>query len=87
MLPICHCSPFGRLNCSARLRWDLALSGAFGLAPPTEKRTTTGTGLPLKAVAVDKARASAVPTNSPTAQMPLAPERRKPSNLPKVDSN
>jgi hypothetical protein len=76
MLPISHCSPPGRLNCSAMLRCVLALSAAFGLAPPTEKRTTTGTGLPLNAEAVDRARASAVPTNSPVAQMPLAPERR-----------
>jgi hypothetical protein len=49
MLPICQDSPPGRLNCSAMLRWPLVLSGALGLAPPTEKRTTTGTGWPLNA--------------------------------------
>jgi hypothetical protein len=87
ILPICHCSPLGRLNCNAKLRCDLVLSAALGLALPTDKRITTGTGLPLKAEAVDSARASAVPTNSPIAQMPLAPERRRPSNLPNVDSN
>jgi hypothetical protein len=58
------------------LRWPLVLSGALGLAPPTEKRTETGTGWPLNALEVDRPRASAVPTNSPVAQMPLAPERR-----------
>ena len=31
------------------LRWVRALSGAFGFAPPTEQRATTGTGWPLKA--------------------------------------
>ena len=82
MLPICQRSPPGRSNCSARLRWLLALSGALGLPPPTEKRTTTGTGWPLKADAVDSARPSALPTKLPVAHTPLAPERRKPSNLP-----
>ena len=58
------------------LRWLLALSGAFGLPPPTEKRTITGILAPLKADAVEMAFPSALPTNSPMAQMPLAPERR-----------
>ena len=49
----------GRLNCSAMLRWLLALSGALGLPPPIEKRATTGTGWPLKADDTDSARPSA----------------------------
>ena len=76
MLPICQVSPPGRSNCSAMLRWLLALSGAFGLPPPTENLAITGTGWPLKADALDKARPSALPTNSPIAHTPLAPERR-----------
>ena len=63
------------------------LSAALGLPPPTEKRTTTGIGLPLNAEAVEILRPSALPINSPVAQIPLAPERRKPSNLPPVASN
>lgn len=47
----------------------------------------TGTGLPLNTEAVDSARASALPTNSPVAQTPLAPERRNPSNLVLALSN
>ena len=82
MLPICQRSPPGSSNCSAMLRWLRALSGALGLPPPMEKRATTGTGWPLNALDFDNARPSALPTNSPTAQTPLAPERRKPSNLP-----
>ena len=76
MLPICQLSPPGSSNCSARLRWLRALSAAFGLPPPIEKRAITGTGLPLKADAIDSARPSALPTNSAVAQTPLAPERR-----------
>jgi len=69
------------------LRWLLVLSGAAGLAPVSEKRATTGTGWPLKAEAVDSARPWAEPTNSPVAQIPLAPERRWPGNLPVVASS
>ena len=58
------------------LRWLLVLSAAFGLALATENRTITGTAVPLKAEATDKARPSAEPMNSPMAQMPFAPERR-----------
>ena len=76
MLPICQVSPPGNSNCSAMLRWLFALSGAFGLPPPTEKRAITGTGLPLKADDADSALPSALPTNSAIAHTPLAPERR-----------
>ena len=57
------------------------------MAPVKEKRSTTDTAWPLKAEELDSARACAVPTNSPVAQMSLAPERRWPANLPVVASS
>ena len=69
------------------LRWPRVLSGAWGLAPVSEKRAITGTGWPLKALALDSARAWLLPTKLPAAHTPLAPERRWPANLPVVASS
>ena len=86
ILHIFQISPPGRSNCSAVLRWLFAWSGAFGLPPPIENRTSTRTGLPLNADANGRARPYALPMNSPVAHTPLAPDRRNRSALPPARS-
>jgi hypothetical protein len=60
-----------------------ALSDAAGLPPVRAKRATTGRRTPARSVAaVDRRAPAPVLTHSPTAQTPLAPERRRPGRAP-----
>ena len=63
-----------------------AVPGALGLRPDSEKRATTGTGLPENGAEREYAAASGVPTNSPRAQVPLVWLRRSPGVVPNAPS-
>jgi hypothetical protein len=59
------------------------VSGVAGLPPVTAKRATTGRRTPARRVlAVEKRAPAPVLTHSPSAQTPLAPERRSPGRAP-----
>mgnify|MGYP000867402128 CR=1 FL=1 len=81
----CSC-PSGSLKASAMPRPLRAVPGALGLRPDSEKRATTGTGLPENSAEREYAAASGVPTNSPRAQVPLMWLRRSPGVTPKAPS-
>ena len=83
---MCWRPPPGRWNSRAMPRGAGAASGTLGSPPPSEKRATTGMGLPENRAERLRTAASLVPVNSPTAHVPLMWFRRWPGCTPNVPS-
>src|ERR1700733_8082006 len=87
IMVMCCKPPPARRNSRAIPRGAGAASGTSGLPPPSENRATTGMALPVNNGERLSAAASAVPTNSPAAHVPLMWFLRWPGCTPKVPSN
>src|SRR5580698_1462100 len=87
IMVMCCKPPLARRNSRAIPRGAGAASGTSGLPPPSENRATTGMDLPVNNGDRLSAAASAVPTNSPAAHVPLMWFLRWPGCTPKVPSN